>query len=181
MPPSDAGVAAAPKRKRPPRPAIGWREWIALPGLGIPWIKVKADTGARTSALHAFNVKPFLRRGERWVRFEVHPLQRNDAVIVSLKCPVKDRRWVTNSGGGRERRYVIVTPVRIGESEWPIEITLTDRDEMGFRMLLGRTAIKGRFVVDPGRSYTQHRRIKAPAAKAGKRRAKARERQEEEQ
>jgi hypothetical protein len=91
--------------------------------------------------------------GDVWIRFNIHPLQRNDALVLPCACRASDYRWVTNSGGGRERRFVIETPVRIGELTWPIEVTLTSRDQMGFRMLLGRTAIRKRFVVDPARSY----------------------------
>lgn len=135
------------------RTNLGWREWVALPDLGIPAVKAKLDTGARTSALHAFNLRPFTRNGEWWVRFDVHPVQRNDAIVRSCICPVRDYRWVVNSGGSREKRFVIETPIRIGDQEWPIEVTLAGRDQMGFRMLLGRTAIKSRFVVDPARSF----------------------------
>jgi len=136
-----------------PRPVVGWREWVALPRLGIKAVKVKVDTGARTSALHAFNVKPFKKDGRDWVRFEIHPLQRNDAVIKVCEAEAVDYRWVTNSGGGREKRFVIVTQLRLGSESWPIEMTLTDRDQMGFRMLLGRTALERRLTVDPARSY----------------------------
>jgi len=136
-----------------PRPVVGWREWIALPRLGIKAVKVKVDTGARTSALHAFNVRPFKKDGRDWVRFEIHPLQRNDAVSKVCEAEAVDYRWVTNSGGGREKRFVIVTQLRLGSRSWPIEMTLTDRDQMGFRMLLGRTALERRLTVDPARSY----------------------------
>ncbi len=136
-----------------PRPVVGWREWVALPHLGIKAVKVKVDTGARTSALHAFNVRPFKKAGRDWVRFEIHPLQRNDAVIKVCEAEAVDYRWVTNSGGGREKRFVIVTQLRLGSESWPIEMTLTDRDQMGFRMLLGRTALERRLTVDPARSY----------------------------
>ena len=135
------------------RPVVGWREWVALPGLGIKAVKVKVDTGARTSALHAFNVRPFRKDGRDWVRFDLHPLQRNDVAIKACEAEAVDYRWVTNSGGGREKRFVIVTELRLGAKSWPIEMTLTDRDQMGFRMLLGRTAMEGRLTVDPARSY----------------------------
>lgn len=134
-------------------PLLGWREWAALPELGLPRIKVKVDTGARTSALHTFGVVAFERHGAPWVRFRVHPLQRNDAMMLVCEAPVADRRRVRDSGGHEELRYVIVTPLCLGGAQWPIEVTLTDRDSMGFRMLLGRTAIRGRYLVDPAASY----------------------------
>ena len=132
---------------------IGWREWISLPELGIDRVKVKVDTGARSSALHAFKVKVEERRGELWVKFEVHPKQHAKKPSISCEAPVVDRRIVRDSGGHEDIRYVIETIARLGEEEWPIEITLTDRDAMGFRMLLGRTAVRGRHLVDPGRSF----------------------------
>jgi hypothetical protein len=132
---------------------IGWREWVALPGLGIGRIKVKTDTGARTSALHAFYVEPFDRDGVEWVRFGIHPVQQNEETVIDCEAPVHDRRTVTDSGGHAEERYVIYTPVSLGNREWPVELTLTNRDTMRFRMLVGRTALKGQFVVDPDKSY----------------------------
>lgn len=135
------------------KPVIGWREWVALPDLAIPRIKAKIDTGARTSALHAFFVTPFRDRGVLKVRFRVHPLQKCKDPVAEGEAEVIDRRWVSDSGGHRERRYVILTTIHLGPELWPIEMTLTNRDNMQFRMLLGRTAMKGRFIVDPGRSY----------------------------
>lgn len=132
---------------------IGWREWVALPDLEIDRIKVKVDTGARSSALHASQVETF-RRGRRdWVRFQVHPLQRDSRHTVEAEAPLLEWRRVKDSGGSVTKRPVILTPIRLLDEVWEIELTLVARDEMGFRMLLGRQAVRDRFVVDPGRSY----------------------------
>jgi hypothetical protein len=133
--------------------AIGWREWLSFPQLGIPHLKAKVDTGARTSALHACYVEPYRAQGFRMVRFGIHPLQRRTDIIIECTAVVRDRREVTDSGGHREKRYVIETLATLGDVTWPLELTLTNRDSMRFRMLLGRTAMEDRFVVNPSASY----------------------------
>lgn len=132
---------------------LGWREWVALPDLGLHAIKAKLDTGAKTSALHAFNVEHYTENDIEMVRFMIHPIQKNQDLQIKCTAPLKDRRQVTDSGGHKEMRYIIETDVVVASHRYPIEITLTDRDTMRFRMLLGRSAIENRAVVDPGASY----------------------------
>lgn len=132
---------------------LGWREWVGLPQLGLPCLKAKVDTGARTSTLHAFELRPFNENGQHKIEFKIHPQQKNADLVVTCVANIIDERAVTDSGGHREHRWVISTPLTIGPYSWPIEITLTSRDSMMFRMLLGRTAMNGMAVVDPSRSY----------------------------
>lgn len=140
-------------KKTPELPVIGWREWVKLPSLGIERIKVKVDTGARTSSLHVLDLEEFTRRGKAWVRFKVHPIQRTTKQTIQSESPVLEYRSVRNSGGKASLRPVIVTNVLLLGNSWPVELTLANRDEMGFRMLLGREAIRQRFLVDSGGSY----------------------------
>lgn len=122
-------------------------------------IKAKIDTGARSSALHAFDLERFERDGQSMVRFSIHPFQRNDAVVTVAEALLMDERDVRSSSGHAESRPVISTPVQLGDRQWSIELTLTNRDVMGFRMLLGRQAVRDRYWVDPGRSYLQSQAI----------------------
>ena len=138
-------------------PVIGWREWLALPELNIPKIKVKVDTGARTSALHAFWIEGYKKNHQQWVKFAIHPDQYNTNDVIECDVQVKDRRMVTDSGGHKQRRYVNETSIWLGIHTFTAELTLTSRDTMRFRMLLGRTAINGLFLVDSNASYLQGR------------------------
>ncbi|AMW30386.1 MULTISPECIES: ATP-dependent zinc protease family protein [Oscillatoriales] len=144
------------------RDVIGWREWLALPDLGVSAIKAKIDTGARSSAIHAFDVHHFGDEDERMVEFKMHPKQRNSTETVTATAKVLDQREVRNSGGHSEERIVIVTTAQLRGHEWQIELTLTNRDVMGFRMLLGRAAVRERFLVHPGKSYLLSARPKLP-------------------
>jgi hypothetical protein len=135
---------------------LGWREWVELPELGLSSIKAKIDTGARTSCLHAFELDVISRDGLDWARFKVHPQQGNNEHVVECEARILDRRQVRDSGGHIEERIVILTTLKIGAWEDKIEMTLTARDNMRFRMLMGRTSIsRGGFQVDPSRSYLQ--------------------------
>jgi len=142
------------------RPVIGWREWVGLPDFDVVTIKAKVDTGARTSSLHAFDIDPFRRRGRDMVRFGIHPEQRSARHAVVVETPVADWRRVRSSSGEAELRPVVLATIELLDQRWKAELTLTRRDEMGFRMLLGRQAIRGRFVVDPGTSFLGGKRVK---------------------
>jgi len=131
----------------------GWREWVGLPGIDVPWIKAKVDTGARTSSLHAFDIEVTGEAGKEWVRFGVHPWQESEEDAVTVEFPVHDRRSVRSSSGHEEERIVVLMDVTMLGHTVPAEVTLTNRDSMGFRMLIGREALRQGFLVDPARSY----------------------------
>lgn len=131
----------------------GWREWVSLPDAEVEWIKAKLDTGARSSSIHAFDIEELTRDGERWVRFHVHPWQRSSAESHPCELPIHDERMVKSSSGHAQLRYVVLMRVRLLGQTVTAEMTLSQRDEMGFRLLIGREALRGVFYVDPGRSY----------------------------
>jgi hypothetical protein len=133
---------------------IGWREWCELPDLGLPAISAKVDTGARTSALHAFDIEPFTRHRKHFVRFKVHPVAKNKHMTVQCEAPLVEKRTIRSSNGARQVRPVILTDIRIGDKVFTTELTLTSRHNMNFRMLLGRKALRsGRFAIDPVKSF----------------------------
>lgn len=139
--------------KQPALITLGWREWISLPTLGISSIKAKVDTGARTSALHAYFVEPYVKENVHYVRFGIHTNQNNNEQKIICNAPLLEERTITDSGGHAELRYVIETTIIIGNLERMIEITLTNRDTMKFRMLVGRTALNDFYSVNPAASY----------------------------
>ncbi|MEN9335976.1 MAG: hypothetical protein RLZZ500_963 [Bacteroidota bacterium] len=132
---------------------LGSEEWCGFPALGLPAIKARVDSGAKTSALHALNIAPFQKEGETWVKFDINPIQKNQKTIIHCEAKLVDKRIVKSSSGYREQRYVIQTELQLGEESWTAEVTLTNRDSMGFRMLLGREAMSGRILVDPEQKY----------------------------
>ncbi len=140
-----------------PKLVIGKEEWASLPELGLHAIKARVDSGARTSSLHAFNIRISTVQGEQWVRFDIHPLQKNQKIVVHCKAPLIEKREVKSSSGHIELRPVIIATFKLGEQSWPIQLTLTNRDSMGYRMLLGREAMEGRVLVDPEISFSQRR------------------------
>ncbi len=132
---------------------IGWREYIEFPELAVPRVKAKIDTGARSSALHAFDIRRQKRDGQEWVRFAVHPVQRDDDLVIECEAPLHDERMVRSSTGHEQLRPVIRPLIRLGGRRFRIDLTLASRDMMGFRMLLGREAVRRRFLVDAGHSF----------------------------
>ena len=136
-----------------PTTVAGWREWVGLPGLDVPWIKAKLDTGARSSAIHAFDIHEYDVQGVAWVRFSIHPWQRSSEDSVQATLPVHDRRVVRSSTGHTQERYVVLIDVRLVDRVVSAEVTLSSRDQMGFRLLIGRQALRPGLLVDSGRSY----------------------------
>jgi len=146
-------VSTDTRLRRATPTTIGWREWVALPDWGVRHIKAKIDTGARTSAIHAFDIEVIERDGRSWARFAIHPWQQASADEVVVEAPLLGERQVRTSSGTADDRPVIATTMTLAGRDVSIEITLTRRDEMGFRLLVGREALRHAFVVDPARSY----------------------------
>ncbi len=132
---------------------VGWREWVALPQAGVDWVKAKIDTGARSSSIHAFDLEVHEVDGQQWVRFSIHPWQKSDEDHVELSLPVLDRREVRSSNGQTEQRYAVALDVTLAGRTITTVMTLSNRDEMGFRMLIGREALERGFLVDSATSY----------------------------
>lgn len=156
--------------ENPPPRIVGWREWVGLPGLGVDWLKAKIDTGAHTSSLHAYETEEFQRDGTAWVRFDIHPLQRSAREVVTVELPLHDRRRVRSSNGVTQDRFVVQLDIRLLDQVIRAEVTLTRRDAMGYRMLIGREALSQGFMVDSAASYLggrPRRRIRARHAEAG--------------
>ena len=147
-------IRSAPRNRQ----IVGWREWVSLPDLGIASVKAKLDTGAKTSTLHAWDRERFEIDGAPWVRFHAHASESERFRPVQCAVPLTDCRWIANPGGTRELRYIITTTVGIGGETWPIELSLTERDDLKFRVLIGREAMRGRLIVDPRRSFRSGRR-----------------------
>ena len=147
---------------------LGWQEWCALPQLHIPYIKAKIDTGAKTSALHAFNIREFQHHEQKWIQFDIHPLQANHRISKQCRAEVIDEREVISSTGHKEHRYVIKTTLLLGLLSYPSELTLSNRDPMKFRMLLGREALHNKCVVDPAHTLLLGRYTKGHILRAYK-------------
>ena len=134
---------------------VGCEEWCSLSTIGIPAIKARVDSGAKTSSIHAYNIKQFSRLGQAWVSFEMNPLQNDGKISIPCELPIIDRRIIKSSNGEKEKRFVVKATMGLGDHSWEIELTLTNRDSMGYRMLLGREALSGRALVDPSLSFCQ--------------------------
>ncbi len=140
---------------------IGWKEWCQLPTLDLPWIKAKIDTGAKTSALHAFDIKSYKKKGVDFVKFSIHPLQKNNKLVKHCHAKIKDVRDVMSSNGEKEERIVIDSEVVLNGTgkSWQIELTLSNRDPLRYRMLLGREALQKDIVINPAKSYLTGKKI----------------------
>lgn len=145
--------AKASNRPSKDRITVGWREWVTVPTLGIRWVKAKIDTGARSSAIDAENIREFMNDGAPHVAFTVNPHQRKLLQPVECIAPITDERMVTSSSGHQQRRYFVIIDIQLAGQTWPIEISLAERESLGFRMLLGREALQNRCVVDPAQSF----------------------------
>jgi hypothetical protein len=154
---SENRTSATTSRRRRQKSVIGWREFVSLPDFPVDRIKAKIDTGARSSAIHAWNICLLENDGRLWISFNVHPIQRNNQYCISCVAPLVGKRLVTSSNGHREERLIVKTTLGVGSIRQPIELSLTNRDSMGFRLLLGRTAVRRHFIVDAGRSYLMER------------------------
>lgn len=139
------------KKKKKALEIIGWREWVSFPNLGIKTIKAKIDTGARTSALHVSHIR--VVKGSNIVKFRIHPVQRRARPMIEASAVMVSRREIKSSNGELSVRPVIRTKIKIGENIFPIELSLVNRDLMGFRLLIGRSALKDRYIVNPGKSF----------------------------
>lgn len=164
--PGSGSPKYSPKRARID---VGWREWAGLPELGVDGVKAKIDTGARTSSLHAFDLETFKKGAVLWTRFKVHPIQRKSKPEIVCTARVLEMRRVRSSSGHVDERPVIQSMLTLGEHSWPIELTLASRDAMGFRMLLGRQALRGHCVIDPGRSFVASKRLARTSRKKTRR------------
>jgi hypothetical protein len=161
-----------PERPDKTKVVIGWREWVSLPEIGVTAIKAKIDTGARSSSIHAFDVETYFRGAVEIVRFTLHPLQLRDHPQILAELPILERRVVRSSNGVTDNRIVVRTQLLLREVQIPIELTLANRDAMGFRMLVGREALRGRFLVDSEKSFLSGRATtsRGPARSSGDKR-----------
>lgn len=173
MPSSEANAWPDSRTDSSAPMVVGWREWLQLPEIGVAGIKAKVDTGARTSALHTHDYEVYQREGVDWVRFHLHPLPRSRDIELSCEAQVLAFREVKDSGGHAEHRPFILTTAKLGAFEWPIELSLTNRESMRFRMLLGRTSLVPHFLVDPRRSYLLGKRPRRLYARFSGREGKA--------
>lgn len=152
VPDASAG-SVSPAKLSTKMKVIGWREWVALPGLNVRMVKAKIDTGARSSSLHAFDMETYHENGIERVRFSIHPVQNRDDIFINADVPILERRHVKSSNGEVSERIVIRTELILLRQKMQVDLTLANRDAMGFRMLVGREAIRTRFLVDSGGSF----------------------------